>query len=94
MLFLDEISGLLFSTLEIPTYENQVNYKFVLDYEDAVPIFHCTTQWLEDAKGYYTLDEHASDYVRIIQDNSALYQVLAFFEDDDQRYEPTSHFVF
>lgn len=80
--------------MEIPTYENQVNYKFVLDYEDAVPVFQSTKQWLEDAKGYYTLDEHASDYVRIIQDYSALYQVLAFFEDDDQRYESTPDFVF
>lgn len=72
--------------MEIPTYENQVNCKFILDYEDAVPVFHCTKQWLEDAKGYYTLDEHASDFVRITQDYSALFQVLAFYEADEQRY--------
>lgn len=81
----DEISGLLFSTLEIPTYENQITDKFVLDYEDALPVFHCTKQWLEDAKGYYTLDEHASDFVRVTQDGSALFQVLAFFEPDEKR---------
>ncbi|XP_034247264.1 KIF-binding protein [Thrips palmi] len=82
---LDDISGLLFSTLEIPTYENQVCDKFVLDYEDALPVFHFTKQWLEDAKEYYTLNEHASDFVRITQDSSALFQVLAFFEADEKR---------
>ncbi|KAE8752576.1 hypothetical protein FOCC_FOCC000698 [Frankliniella occidentalis] len=81
----DDISGLLFSTLEIPTYENQITDKFVLDYEDALPVFQCTKRWLEDAKTYYTLDEHASDFVRITQDCSALFQVLAFFESDEKR---------
>ncbi|KAK3927712.1 KIF-binding protein [Frankliniella fusca] len=81
----DDISGLLFSTLEIPTYENQITDKFVLDYEDALPVFQCTKHWLEDAKTYYTLNEHASDFVRITQDCSALFQVLTFFESDEKR---------
>lgn len=81
----DDLSSLHFSTLEIPTYENQIVDKFVLDYEDALPVFHSTKQWLEDAKSYYTLEEHASDFVRVTQDCSALFQVLAFFESDENR---------
>lgn len=84
-LITDDINGLVFSTLEIPTYENQVCDKFVLDYEDALPVFHFTKQWLDDAKEYYTLNEHASDFVKITQDHSALFQALSFFEADEKR---------
>ncbi|XP_046663562.1 KIF-binding protein [Homalodisca vitripennis] len=80
-----ELSGLQFSLLELSVYEDQVTDSFVLTYDDARTVFLNCQQWLGQAKLYYTLDDHASDHVRIIQDYSELYRNLVFFEDDEER---------
>lgn len=77
-----EFSGLQFSILELSSYEEQVSANHVLMYDDAKLVFLNAQQWLKKAKEFYSLENHASDYVQIIQDWSQLYRNLAFFEDD------------
>jgi len=76
----------------VAPYEEQISDNFVLDFEDALRVFHTTKQWIEEAQRYYTLEEHASDYAHIVQDHSALYQVLIFFEEDPKRLGAVSAF--
>lgn len=66
-------------------YEDQITDNFALTYEDGRVIFLNAQQWLNKAKEYYSLEDHASDYVQIVQDMSQLYKHLAFFEEDDER---------
>lgn len=80
-----ELSGLKFSLANLSPYEDQVTDKFVLTYEDARAVFLNAQQWLNKAKEYYTLEDHASDHVQILQDMSQMYKHLAFFEEDDER---------
>lgn len=86
LLFLVELSGLQFSQLELGVYEDQVTDTFVLTYDNARSVFLNSQQWLSQAKEFYSLDFHASDYIRIVQDHSELYRNLVFFEDDEERW--------
>ncbi|XP_047119876.1 KIF-binding protein [Schistocerca piceifrons] len=74
-----------FSSLEVNSYEDQITDKYILTFDDARKVFLKTQEWLNEAKQYYTLDSHASDYVQIVQDHSQLFSHLAFFEDDEER---------
>lgn len=80
-----ELSGLQFSQLELSLYEDQVTDSYVLTYEDARSVFLNAQQWLNQAKLFYSLEDHASDHVRIVQDLSELYRNLIFFEDNEER---------
>uniref|UniRef100_A0A6V7LLG8 KIF-binding protein n=1 Tax=Bracon brevicornis TaxID=1563983 RepID=A0A6V7LLG8_9HYME len=86
---LDEeiLENLKFKKLEdkIKSIEEQVTDKFLLDFSDARKVFLNVQKWLEEAKKYYALETHASDYVHIVQDISQSYRYLSFFEDDDDR---------
>lgn len=82
----DELSGLQFSTQELSVYEDQVTDAYVLTFDDARAVFLNCQQWINQAKLYYTLDDQASDHIRIIQDYSELYRNLIFFEDDEERW--------
>ncbi|XP_075225325.1 KIF-binding protein [Lycorma delicatula] len=77
-----EFSGLQFTILELSSYEEEVTANHVLMYDDAKLVFLNAQQWLNRAKEFYSLENHASDYVQIIQDWSQLYRYLAFFKDD------------
>ncbi|XP_067009933.1 KIF-binding protein [Anabrus simplex] len=81
----DEVSHLWFTTLELSSYEDQITDQYCLTYDDARKVFLSAQEWLNKAKQYYTLDNHASDYVQIVQDLSQLYKYLVFFEDDEER---------
>lgn len=70
---------------EIKEIENQLTDKYALDFNDARIIFLNAQTWLEEAKKYYTLENHASDHVQIVQDMSQLYKFLSFFEEDENR---------
>lgn len=48
-------------------------------------IFREAQKWLNQAKEYYILDGHVSDFVQIQQDVSQLFKYVAFFEDDKDR---------
>jgi hypothetical protein len=85
-----ELLDLRFPTLENTSHENEVSSDFALTYEDARPIFLFGQKCLNTATNYYTLSDHASDYISIQQDMSQLYSALAFFEDDEQRYSTST----
>lgn len=74
-----------FTSLDLSSYEDQITDKYILTYDDARKVFLNSQEWLNKAKMYYTLENHASDCVQIIQDCSQLYKYLAFFEEDEER---------
>lgn len=70
---------------EMEPIAKQITDKYLLDFSDARAVFLNTQKWLEQAKEYYTLENHASDHVLIVQDISQAYKYLLFFEDDKDR---------
>ncbi|CAB3366462.1 Hypothetical predicted protein [Cloeon dipterum] len=81
----DEVENLTFPSLELDVLETCVTDKPANVFEEARPIFLNAKDWLDKAKQYYTMENHASDAVEIMQDTSRLYQSLIFFEDDEDR---------
>ncbi|XP_064484617.1 KIF-binding protein-like [Ornithodoros turicata] len=75
----------LINSEEILPYEKSVTDKLVTDFQSARPIFLSAQRWLNEAKEYYTLKDHASDYIAIIQETSKLYNALIAFEDAPDR---------
>lgn len=63
-------------------YENVVTDRYLLDMDDAKPVFLNTLKWIEKAKSYYTADTEATEYSKIIQDQAMAYKHLSFFESD------------
>lgn len=76
------LQNLSFNTLDLANYENQITCKFILTIQDARLVFLHIQTCLNQAKTYYTLDSHASDYIEIIQDESQMYLNLLFFEEN------------
>ncbi|XP_066596060.1 KIF-binding protein-like [Prorops nasuta] len=81
------MNDLKFDVLEkdIEAIAEQITDKFLLDFNDARPVFLNTQKWLDDSKKYYSFDSHASDYVQIAQDLSQAFKYLSFFEESDDR---------
>lgn len=81
------LDNLKFNSIEndIAHIANNVTDKYLLDFNDAKAVFLNVQKWLDDAKTFYTLENHASDYVQIIQDVSQVYKYLSFFEEDEDR---------
>lgn len=63
-------------------YENIITDRYLLDMDDAKPVFLNTIKWIEKAKSYYTAETEATEYSKIIQDHAMVYKHLAFFESD------------
>lgn len=63
-------------------YENVITDRYLLDEDDARPVFIMLQAWIEKAKTYYTSETEATEYSKVIQDYSAGYKHLAFFESD------------
>ncbi|XP_059477550.1 KIF-binding protein [Neocloeon triangulifer] len=80
-----EFDNLSFPTLELDVFECKVTDKPANVFDEARPIFLNAKEWLDKAKSYYTMENHASDAVEIMQDMSRLYQNLIFFEEDEDR---------
>ena len=74
-----------FSTLEIASVEESVTHEVAKNYEEAKEIFMCGLRWFNDAKNYFTLDDHASTHTEISQEISTLYKLLAAFEPSPDR---------
>ncbi|XP_014255844.1 KIF1-binding protein homolog isoform X2 [Cimex lectularius] len=74
-----------FPSLQIDANENMVTADYLLTYYDAKPVVLFAQSCVNKATEYYTLEDHASDYVLIIQDSSQLYLFLAFFEEDESK---------
>ncbi|XP_015189110.1 PREDICTED: KIF1-binding protein homolog [Polistes dominula] len=70
---------------DIKPIVNQITDAYLLDFDDAKPVFLNVQKWLDLAKTYYTLENHASDYVEIIRDLSSAYKYLSFFEENEDR---------
>ncbi|CAN8000510.1 unnamed protein product [Ixodes hexagonus] len=65
---------------EVAALEAAVTDQLVMDFEGAKPVFLACQRWLTEAKEYYTLQNHATDYIEIVQESSKLYKELAHFE--------------
>jgi len=70
---------------ELESITNEITDMYLLDFNDARPVFLNVRKWLDKAKEYYTFENHASDYAWIAQDLSQAYKHLAFFEDNEDR---------
>lgn len=70
---------------ELELITNEITDMYMLDFNDARPVFLNVRKWLDKAKEYYTFENHASDYAWIAQDLSQAYKYLAFFEDSEER---------
>ncbi|XP_011159275.2 KIF-binding protein [Solenopsis invicta] len=70
---------------ELESITNEITDMYLLDFNDARPVFLNVRKWLDKAKEYYTFENHASDYAWIAQDLSQAYKYLAFFEDNEDR---------
>ncbi|KAL3193980.1 hypothetical protein MRX96_001898 [Rhipicephalus microplus] len=81
----DKKPHVLIKSAEVSHIEEDITDKLVTDFEGARPVFLKSQKWLEDAKTYYTLKDHATDYVEIVQEMSKLYRELASFESAPDR---------
>lgn len=59
--------------------------KYVRDFDEARAVFLPIQRWVNVAKGYYKIDEFASDYIDIVTDYSNAFKYLAFFEPSLER---------
>ncbi|KAH0569120.1 KIF-binding protein [Cotesia glomerata] len=84
---IETLESMKFTKLEVPiqSIAEQVTDQYLLDFNDAKKIFLNVQQWLDQAKKFYALETHASDYVYIMQDMSQAYKYLTFFEEDEDR---------
>lgn len=78
----NDLQHLDFEGLELYAHEYQVTDQFVLTLEDARRVFVNIQSWLSKAMEYYTLDNLASDYIEIVQDQSQMYLNLLFFDEN------------
>ncbi|CAH2322022.1 KIF1-binding [Pelobates cultripes] len=65
--------------------EEKVDCSYPLDFKEAREVFLIGQNYVNEAKEYFQLDGHVTDHIEIIRDHSALFKVLAFFEDDYER---------
>lgn len=63
-------------------YENVITDRYLLDMDDAKPVFIRFQKWIEKALRYYTAETEATEYAKIVQDHASGYKNLAFFESD------------
>lgn len=82
-------STVLFSSSDtfdsICALEDKVSCVFPLDFEEARAVFLVGQNYVGQAKEYFEMDGHVTDHIEILQDHSALFKVLAFFEEDLER---------
>ncbi|KAI7805501.1 KIF-binding protein [Triplophysa rosa] len=82
-------SAILFGSSDtfdsICSLEEKVSSVFPLDFDEARAIFLVGQSYVAQAKEYFAMDGHVTDHIEILQDHSALFKVLAFFEQDLER---------
>ena len=83
----NSLDNLKFTSLEkkVETIANEITDKYLLDFNDAKLVFFKVQEWIKDAQKYYSLENHASDYVQLVQDMSQAYKYLVFFEQNEDR---------
>ncbi|KAJ8248266.1 hypothetical protein GJAV_G00240170 [Gymnothorax javanicus] len=82
-------SAVLFSSSDtfdsICSLEEKVSCAFPLDFDEARSIFLTGQAHVNQAKEYFLMDGHVTDHIEILQDHSALFKALSFFEEDLER---------
>lgn len=82
-------STVLFSSSDtfdsICALEDKVSCIFPLDFDEARAVFLVGQNYVGEAKEYFEMDGHVTDHIEILQDHSALFKVLAFFDEDLER---------
>ncbi|XP_072382742.1 KIF-binding protein-like [Diabrotica undecimpunctata] len=79
-----DLKNLIFSDLNISSYEQEITDQFILVLPDAKKVFLHSQMWANKAQEYYTLETLASDFIEIVLDQTQLYYNLIFFEDDSE----------
>ena len=69
-----------FECLEVADLESEVTTELVKSCEAAKDVFLFTQRKIDESKQFYSLEELASGYVEVVQDQSLLYKLLACFE--------------
>lgn len=65
--------------------EEKVSSAYPLDFQEAREIFLVGQNYVQEAKEFFQVDGYVTDHIEIVQDHSALFKVLAFFEEDYER---------
>ncbi|KAJ8013708.1 hypothetical protein DPEC_G00032590 [Dallia pectoralis] len=82
-------SAVLFGSTDtfdsICSLEEKVSCVFPVDFEEARVIFLFGQTYVNQAREYFEMDGHVTDHIEIVQDHSALFKALAFFEEDMER---------
>ncbi|KAM9765712.1 KIF-binding protein [Menidia menidia] len=69
----------------ITSVEEKVLCLIPLDFTEARAVFLVGQNYVTQAKEYFQMDGYVTDHIEILQDHSALFQGLAFFEEDLER---------
>ncbi|XP_078268878.1 KIF-binding protein [Rhinoraja longicauda] len=69
----------------IQSVEEKVSCTYVADFTRAREVFLVGQGYVQDAKEFFHLDDYVSSHVEVVQDHSALFKALAFFEEDLER---------
>ncbi|KAL6113227.1 kifbp [Pungitius sinensis] len=82
-------SALLFGSEDtfdsIASLEEKVRCSLPLDFTEARAVFLVGQNYVTQAKEYFEMDGYVTDHVEILQDHSALFRSLAFYEEDLER---------
>ncbi|XP_056134321.1 KIF-binding protein [Lampris incognitus] len=82
-------SALLFGSEDtfdsIASLEEKVRCLLPLDFTEARAVFLVGQTYITQAKEYFEMDGYVTDHIEILQDHSALFRALAFFEEDLER---------
>nr|XP_028585283.1 KIF1-binding protein isoform X2 [Podarcis muralis] len=85
----DRKKAVLFGTSDlcdsILAMEEKVSCVFPLDFKEAREVFLVGQNYVNEAKDFFQVDGYVTDHIEILQDHSALFKVLAFFEEDYER---------
>uniref|UniRef100_A0A8C5NQ97 KIF-binding protein n=1 Tax=Junco hyemalis TaxID=40217 RepID=A0A8C5NQ97_JUNHY len=65
--------------------EEKVSSVYPLDFQEAREVFLVGQNYVQEAKEFFQVDGYVTDHIEIVQDHSALFKVLAFFEEDYER---------
>ncbi|XP_008576692.1 PREDICTED: KIF1-binding protein isoform X1 [Galeopterus variegatus] len=69
----------------ISAVEEKVSYLRPLDFGEARELFLLGQHYVFEAKEFFQIDGYVTDHTEVVQDHSALFKVLAFFETDMER---------
>ncbi|XP_054468650.1 KIF-binding protein [Anoplopoma fimbria] len=82
-------SALLFGSEDtfdsIASLEEKVRCLLPLDFTEARAVFLVGQNYVTQAKDYFQMDGYVTDHIEILQDHSALFRGLAFYEEDLER---------